>query len=228
MVEEELSFDPHGLDLRKAFNCFNQIPSAGARYSIKLCVDVPDNKNPMYMPPQTGSETGHSFLIVTKSNRGASIIQVFGLYAQFHPGYFNPWRPIPSTIKNNQLREINASIEMSITSEQFQLLREKAFEYAKAKYSAANYNCTSFGINVFNSLRTAPITTESYSVYIPHNNHNIYGTSNPERIAIVNTPQKLFKKLKEMKFGKGKDSDNIVIDTTGNTKAPISHGECNY
>ena len=34
-------------------------------------MDLPDNKNPMYLPPRSGSENGHSFVVITKSN-GAS------------------------------------------------------------------------------------------------------------------------------------------------------------
>src|SRR5690349_7405303 len=51
IVEEELTITPPSLDLKKAFNCFNQVPSGGAKYSIKLCVDVPDNNKPLLLPP---------------------------------------------------------------------------------------------------------------------------------------------------------------------------------
>jgi len=226
VVEEELTITPPSLDLKKAFNCFDQIPSAGAHYSIKLCVDVSDNNNPMRLPPQTGSETGHSFLVVTKSNGTKHITQVFGFYAQKFPGYFFPFRSVSSTIKNNQLREINASIEMGLTEIQFQLLREKAFELAKHKFAAVDYNCTNFGMDLFNSLRAKPITIDSYTVYLPTNN-SFFGSTESNRMTINKTPQMLFKKLKEIKESKVTEASCIVIDTTKHTKAPLSHGECN-
>jgi hypothetical protein len=226
-IEEELTIDIPSLDLMKAFNCFNLIPSAGAKYSLKLCADVPNNDKPMQMPPEIGSDTGHSFVVVTKTNGTKHVTQVFGFYAQTHPGYLFPWRGMASTIKNNQLREINASIEMGLTQAQFELLREKAFELAKNKYNAVSYNCTNYGLDLFNSVRSKPITTESYTVYIPHNNQNMYGTSKPEQLDIKNTPQKLFKKLKEMKESKTADASSITIDTTNKTQALLSHGEWN-
>jgi hypothetical protein len=225
-IEEELTITTPSLDLKKAFNCFNLVPSVGAQYSIKLCADVPKNDKPMQLPPETGSETGHSFIVVTKTNGAKHVTQVFGFYAQKHPGYFMPWREMPSTIYSNQLREINASIEMGLTEKQFESLREKALELANKKYAAASYNCTNYGLDLFNSVRMKPIIIESCTVYLSNNN-NMYGTSEISRMTIDKTPQMLFKKLKEMKDSNNSESSNIVIDQTKNTKAPLSHGECN-
>lgn len=225
VVEEELTITPPSLDLNKAFNCFNSIPSGGAKYSIKLCVDVPNNRNPETLSLLTNSETGHSFVVVTKSNGNHSVTQVFGFYAQKHPGYLFPFRSMPSVIKNNQLREINASIEMGLTEVQFELLRKKTFELAKRNYEAADYNCTNYGLELFNSLRTSPIIINTYTVYLPKTNP--YSVTESNKLIIDKTPQMLFKQLKQMKYAKVPDAPRIVIDTTGNTKAPISHGECN-
>src|SRR5262245_2204631 len=49
IIEEELTITPPSLDLNKAFNCFNQMPSSGAKYSIKLCADVPNNTEPLLL-----------------------------------------------------------------------------------------------------------------------------------------------------------------------------------
>lgn len=225
VVEEELTITPPSLDLKKAFNCFNQIPSSGAHYSIKLCADVPDNSHPMLLPPQTGNETGHTFVVVTKKNGNSSVTQVFGFYAYKHPGYIFPFRPLDSVIKNNQLREINASIEMELTQAQFELLRKNAFELAKHKYAAASYNCTNFSMDLFNSVRAKPIIIETCTIYLPTNNS--YSPTESNRMTINKTPQMLFKRLKEMKDSKSDEASRIVIDTTKNTKAPLSHGECN-
>jgi hypothetical protein len=224
IVEEELIMPPV-LDLKKTFNCFNRIPSSGAQYSIKLCVDVPNNKKPLQLSPQTGSETGHTFVVIKKTHGGDSVIQVFGFYAQKHPGYGFPFRPMPSTINNNQLREINASIEMVMSPQQFEELRKKALELAKKQYAAVDYNCTNYSLDLFNSIRQNPIITETYPVYLP-GNQNIWGTSKPQSAIIDRTPQKLFKKLQEMKGKKDEDASCIELDLTGKTIAPLSHGEC--
>ncbi|WP_207515960.1 hypothetical protein [Longitalea luteola] len=121
IIEEEIVISPPSLDLKKAFNCFNAVPSLGTtKYSIKLCVDVPNNDKPLLLPPTTGSETGHTFIVVTKTAGAKSITQVFGFYAIKHPGYLDPFKALPGTINNNQLREINASIEMDLTEKQFE------------------------------------------------------------------------------------------------------------
>jgi hypothetical protein len=223
--EEELTIYPPSLDLNKAFNCFNQIKPTGAKYSIKLCVDVPNNDRPMLIPPLVESETGHSFIVVTKANGNRSVTQVFGFYAVTHPGYLFPFRPIDSAIKNNQLREINASIETGLTEAQFEMIRKKASELAKKKYAAADYNCTNFALDLFNSVRPKPITIETYTIYLPV--YNSYLPTESTRLTIDKTPQMLFKKLKEMKDNKDIEASRIVIDTTTRTKAPLSHGECN-
>lgn len=225
IVEEELTIYPPSLNLKKAFNCFNQIPSGGAKYTIKLCADVPYNEKPTQLSFNTNSDVGHSFIVITKSNGGKTVTQVFGFYAAVHPGYLAPFRGMPSVLYDNQLREINASIEQRLTEAQFEVIRKKAFELAKQKYNAASYNCTNFGLDLFNSVRTIPLTTDSCTVYLPNNN-NFYGTATTNCLSIKNTPQMLFKKLKEMKDGKGAEASSISIDTTKRTKAPLSHGEC--
>jgi len=226
VIEEELDIPIPSLDLQKAFNCFKAIPSTGAKYTIKLCADVPNNSNPTNMPPQTGSTTGHTFVVVSKSNGTKNVTQVFGFYAQKHPGYLDPFRAMPSIVKNNQLREINASIEMNLTEAQFETLRKKALELAKSKYDANDFNCTNYGLDLFNSVRTKPLIIEKYIAYLPAN-VTLWGTTEINRITIDKTPQMLFKKLHEMKDNKDSEASRIVIDTTTKTKAPLSHGECN-
>ncbi len=219
IIEEELTITPE-LDIKKALNCFNQVPSAGAKYTIKLCIDVPDNKHPLLLPPDSGSETGHTFVVMTKANDAKTITQVFGFYAYKHPGYLFPFRPLKSVIKNNQLREINASIEMSLSEAQFENLRKKALELAKLKYAALDYNCSNFGLDLFNSVRNQPITVDSYVVYINR-------VIDIDPMTIDKTPQMLFKKLKQMKDSNNAEAPHITIDQSTNTKAPLSHGECN-
>jgi hypothetical protein len=225
IIQEELTSLPPNVDLIKAFNCFKIIPSQGAKYVIKICVDVPDNNSPLDLPPYTGSESGHTFIVLTKSNGPRSVTQVFGFYATKHPGYINPWKGMTSVIKNNQLREINASDEMSLTADQFNCLREKALELAKHKYEAASYNCTNFALDLFNAVRAKPIIIETFKVQLPVMQG--YFWSQTDEIIIEKTPQKLYKKLSEMKKNHDPEASNIQLDLKGKTTAPLSHGECN-
>lgn len=227
VVEEEFTVDPPSLNLKKVFNCFNRVASIGATYKIKLCVDIPNNKHPMYLPLLTGSETGHSFIVLTKSNGAKTVTQVFGFYSQKHPGYLFPFRELPSVVKNNQLREINASIEMNLTEAQFEIIRNKAFELAKRKYALARYNCSNFGVDLLNSVRAKPLTVDPHTIYLP-TNVSIYGVTEVNKITVDVTVQTLFKKLNEMKNSKDPEASCITIDQSHNSKAPLSSGECDF
>jgi hypothetical protein len=225
VVEEEFIVDPPTLNLDKAFKCFEQIPSSKAKYSIKLCVDVPNNRNPMACPPYGGSEVGHSFVVLTKKNGTQSVTQVFGFYPQKTPGLLNAFDPFPSVIKDNGGREINASIEMSLTEAQFKTIREKALELARKKYDLGANNCTDFALNLFNAIRPTPITIEKLTIFLPSNVGFV--PKDPETIRIKSSPQMLFTKLKEMRNAGGQVASDIVIDQTSESMAPISQGKCN-
>src|SRR5258708_16257285 len=45
-VEKEYVYGKPIVDVQKYFNCFDQVPSDGASYTIQLCADVPVNSNP--------------------------------------------------------------------------------------------------------------------------------------------------------------------------------------
>src|SRR5262249_6427464 len=117
-IEEEYIYNIPIVDVRKYFNCFDLVPNEGAIYTIQLCVDVPVNSDPdMSMNFSGGVSAGHTFLVVTKTGGGVSVSQSFGFYPQTAPSMWNPFSSIPSTIKDNGNKEINASITMNINAD---------------------------------------------------------------------------------------------------------------
>jgi hypothetical protein len=227
-VETEYMYDIPVVDIRKYFNCFDLIPSAGATYSIKLCVDLPVNSSPSTsMNFSGGISSGHTFLTITKSGGGTSITQCFGYYPQTHPSLLDPFAPIAAVIKDNGDKEINGAISISINSDQFNTLKTYAISRSVAPYTLNTSNCTDYALSVFNSVRTTPLQIQPY---INHQPGIVLanGMSSPGvDITINSSPQQLYNKLATMKSAQDPEASNILLDLSHNTKSPASHGECN-
>lgn len=227
-VEAEYIEDLPVINIQKYFNCFDLVPSAGATYSIKLCVDLPINNNPAAsMNFSGGVNAGHSFLVITKSSGSITVTQCFGFYPQERPSLLNPFSPIPSVLKDNSNREINASITMSINSDQFNALKTGAITLCNSSYSLDNWNCTDYALGVFNSARTTPLKIDQYIIRQPGISSPT-GISSPGfNVTINSSPQQLYNKLSTMKLTSDPEASNIQVDLSHNYKSPASHGECN-
>ncbi len=227
-AEPEYADDLPVINIQKYFNCFDLVPSAGATYSIKLCADLPINNNPgASMNFSGGVNAGHSFLVITKSSGSSTITQCFGFYPQERPSLLNPFSPITSVLKDNGNREINASITMVITSDQFNAVKVGAINLCNSSYSLDNSNCTDYALGVFNAARTNPLKIDPYIIREP-------GISSPTGISspgfdvtINSSPQQLYSKLSAMKSASDPEASNIQVDLSHNYKSPASHGECN-
>ncbi|MGN6402600.1 MAG: hypothetical protein ACTHMD_19230, partial [Flavisolibacter sp.] len=110
-TESMLEFEPEyvysltGIDLTKIFKCFDNVPSVGAVYSVKLCTDIPSNNNPGASSNSTGVSAGHTFLIVSKKNGTTVVTQSFGFYPQSSPSWYDPFGSVTSTVKDNGSQE---------------------------------------------------------------------------------------------------------------------------
>lgn len=221
--ESEYTNNLTPVNIRNFFNCFTQVPDLGAVYTVQLCADVPVNSDPEAgFDLSSGSVSlGHSFLVVTKSNGGASITQSFGFYPAQTPPFWNPTLPIGSAVKDNGGHEVNGSITMSISESQFATIEAGAIAYAQNQYSLTAYNCTDYALGVFNSVRSSPIVLQPFNVDIMN------GPGDPlTEISIPNSPQGLYNALSSMKSSGSAEAGNIRTDLSGNTLSPGSHGEC--
>lgn len=227
-VEEEYVNDIPVVDVRKMFNCFDLVPSEGAVYTVQLCVDLPVNSSPdMSMNFSGGVNAGHTFLVVTKSGGGERVSQAFGYYPQEAPSMWNPFSPIPSVIKDNGNKEINGSLTMTINAEQFSIIKSAAFNLSSLPYTIDKSNCTDYAVNVFNTVRPAPLTMDPYVLRQGGITVGNGASSPPIEIVINNSPQKLYRRLEEMKKSNNPEAANIQLDLSHNLKSPISHGACN-
>lgn len=225
-VEAEYIYNIPVVDVRKYFNCFDQIPSAGASYTVQLCVDVPINSNPAASMNFSATNSGHSFLVVTKTNGGQSITQVFGYYPATKLSLLDPFSPVPSTIKNNGTQEINGSLTMNITADQFANLKSSAIAISTRPYALNSSNCTDYALGVFNAARSSPLVLDPYVLTEPGIVISGANKSAGFTVTIPNSPQQLFAKLNTMKIRQSPESPNIQIDLSHKLKSPASHGEC--
>ncbi|MEP6677360.1 MAG: hypothetical protein ABJA78_19525 [Ferruginibacter sp.] len=125
-------------------------PVDSADYSVKVCVDVPDNHNPERV--YVKGEPGHVFLILTKRNplSGEVITQSFGFYPRLPVSCL--FKQTRSKILDNSNREYDASIEKKLTMEEFAFLLRQCIELSKRKYNLKKFNCYDYVLQVFNSL----------------------------------------------------------------------------
>ncbi|WP_431209454.1 hypothetical protein ACQ86N_25185 [Puia sp. P3] len=227
-MEGEYIYNKPVVDVQKYFNCFDQIPSEGASYTIELCVDIPVNSSPdMSMNFSGGISSGHTFLVVTKSGNGMNVSQSFGYYPQTAPSAWDPFSPIPSAIRDNGNDEINASLIMTINNDQFNAVRSAAVNFSAKPYLLDKSNCTDYALSVFNVARTTPLTMDPYVLRQAGIVLTNGLSSEPITVTIANSPQKLYDKLANLKMSGGTEASNIQLDLSHNLNSPFSHGECN-
>lgn len=224
-LEPEYIYGLAGVDISKYFECFYNIPSDGAAYSIKLCTDVPSNNSPGSSANFSAVSAGHTFLTITKENDGQKVVQSFGFYPGTELSLWDPFKTVPSEMKDNGAQEINASIEMSITSQQFEVVKYMAIALANHQYELADYNCSDYAVDVFNSVRENPLKIPLYKIFLPGNS-NPWSPTEPNDVIINRSPQMLFQTMQRMKDSNGSEAANIRIDLSHNYRAPISNGEC--
>ncbi|MEO5948438.1 MAG: hypothetical protein ABIP79_16595 [Chitinophagaceae bacterium] len=121
-----------------------------AEYSVTVCADLPDNKNPKCVYKK--GEPGHVFLILSKQNTLSALVitKSFGFYPRVPVSALV--KQVKSRILDNSSREYDASIEKKLTKEEFALLLEKCNELSKKKYNLKKYNCYDYVLEIFNSL----------------------------------------------------------------------------
>lgn len=215
-VDVEVQAVPPGkVDILKLLKCFDNISNYGGNvtFKIKINADVPINSLPGAWINSSLSP-GHTFITLTKSNGTETISQSFG----FYPGESGS----ESTIRNNEEREINASLEMNLSEEQFGTVITTAGTYAGTTYNVITNNCTDYALAVINSVRSQTLTTDPLPVW---GWDLTSGNILPE--TVNNSPQSLYAKLKDMKNAGGSEASQINIDDSSSSHAPESHGECN-
>lgn len=231
-ISTPLQFEPEYIynlpvvNVQRLFACFDLIPDAGASYSVQLCVDVPLNGNPAASSNTFAFSAGHTFLVVNKTTGGQSVTQCFGYYPTSTISAWNPYSPISSVIRDNSRQEINGSLTMYLTKDQFSKLRDAAVNLATQPYMLDQSNCTDYALNVFNTNRMNPIVLPPYIINQPAIVFSGAPASPGYTVTIKNSPQQLYEQLNSMKTTGQPEASNIRLDLTHNYISPNGHGEC--
>lgn len=212
------------VDINKIMKCFDNIPNVGATFSVKLCVDVPNNSNPDELW-NFSKRAGHTFITMTKTNGSQSITQSFGFYPNTGVKAAD-FGGTNSAIKNDGLpplgrSEYNASLTMpNLTATQFQTLINTSKSRSAFQYDLDDNNCAHFGVDVLNSIRgTSQINSvgKTANVYVP--------PASFIPVQFTQSPSGLYQKLVALKNAGGVDAPNIEIGILN--YGQISKGECN-
>lgn len=209
-------FEPP-VSLQSLFNCFAQIPDAGATYTVKLCVDLPVNGF-WQAPFNLGASPGHTFLTLTKTNGSQTISQSVGFYPIGSGG--NPVNPnATGRFKNNgnPPHQYNAAItDYNVSANQFSMVMNNLLSHENDTYNLNNNNCTTIALNTFNLLLTTPITIEPFIIQPP-------GIPPPLPLIFMQSPQKLYKKIGELYVGAG---SGLSKEFDVNYDSPLSRNLC--
>lgn len=197
---------PPGVDVKKFFKCFTNVPDAGATYTLTLHADLPVNSSPNTLVSAASLSPGHAFLTFTKSNGSTSVTQVIGFYPiSGTRSVFN--QPVASQTVNDGGHEYNASVTINVSQADFTAAQNLATTYSTgSQYDLNDFNCSNYALNVFNSATTNDISVSD--TYLSGLN---YGC----------TPNGLYNKLVQMKNG---GASNV---STGTYNAAASKGACN-
>ncbi|MBN9296848.1 MAG: hypothetical protein J0I41_07540 [Filimonas sp.] len=156
------------IDLAKKFECFNSVPSTGAKYYAQLNVDIPVNGKPNMSVDPTLSP-GHVFITMTKENGSVAASETFGFYPQSGLDAFISNKGVSSEMLNdgplNKEHEYNASIFMEVTANQFLAMQVAAQINSTNQYELRGYNCASYALAVFNTARPVNDWIKSNSLY---------------------------------------------------------------
>ena len=208
------------VDITKMMNCFSQISDDGAKYQVKLCVDIPWDGHPSFVY-MLNMDVGHTFLTMTKtsSDNTHSISQSFGFYPASSLKSFLTMgaQNTPGRIHNNGISGnehlYNASLTLSnLASWQFDALISDAERFSNENYDLSNFNCTGYALAVIWNIPSQPITSVPRYVYVPPLSF----------ISFKNCPSGLYQALETMK---SKGTPNIEINV--NKTATTSYGPCN-
>ncbi|MFC4263271.1 hypothetical protein ACFOWM_10305 [Ferruginibacter yonginensis] len=210
----DISDDELPVSLQSLFNCFNQIPNAGATYSVKLCVDLPVDG--MWNAPfnLTQKSPGHTFLTLTKTNGSQSISQSVGFYPIGSGG--TPINPnATGGFKNNgdPNHEYNAALNAyNVSATQFSNVLNNLLSHENDTYNIYDNNCTTIAINAFNLVIASPIVLAPFVVQTPFS---------PVPVYFLQSPQKLYQAIRNISVGTG-ISKQFNVDV----KAPLSTNIC--
>lgn len=130
-------------------------PANDTTYSIRICVDVPDNNRPGKVFFK--GEPGHVFVVLERMDTAAFFREcyVWGFYPKKAISCIL-FRKVKSRLVDNSNKEYDVSVTRLLNKTEYRLLMQKALELSHKKYHLNSYNCYHYALELFNSLNANP------------------------------------------------------------------------
>lgn len=210
------------IDLDEYLSCFDNIPDAGAVYTIKVMVDIPVDANPnsLIYVGATGLSVGHVFLNISKSNDSKVISQTIGFYPASDYKSLT-LSAVTSKLaddgKNGLNHEFNASLLIDgWNSAEFKALLNQLRLNSTMKYEIDGFNCANFVGSCLNAVKPNTLSSVSTTGINPLNPS--------ELISIPWSPNGVYKALVDQKTSNAAMAAKIVTGVMSN--AFSSSGPC--
>ena len=214
-IEFEPDFDDPAITIERFLKCFTNIPDANSTCKIAIYSDLPVDGDPTRIFDWQSMSPGHVFIRLEKKNGAAFAKQYFGFYPKSGWKVSATTAPIDAKFVDNSTHEYNAYTELNITPAQLQTAIDKIKVIAvRPQYIVDRYNCTDFGLNVWNSCVTSNFMLDIPLFHIPGS-----------MVAQSSTPQGLYIKLQQLKNANHPLATNMQINVNG--AAGTGTGECN-
>jgi hypothetical protein len=221
VIEWEMDESPaqQAINLDEYLRCFNNIPDAGASYSIKVMVDIPVDANPnsLINVGATGLSVGHVFLSITKSNGSNSISQTLGFYPASDYKSLT-LTPVTSKLaddgKSGANHEFNASLSLEgWNTAEFKALLNQLRLNSTMKYEIDGFNCANFIGSSLNAVKPNTLNSVSTTGINPLNP--------TELITIPWSPNGVYKALVDQKASNPSlPITTGVVSLSGNSSGP--------
>lgn len=203
----ELEVNLDSLKIVKMFDCFENVTSdENTSYLVKICADIPVNDRPNYLLKIPQLSPGHTFLEITKSNGGVSVTETIGFYPK-SANKATAQISTPSMMVNDEYHPYDTSYLQALNAAQFETLLTQAKVSAQNQYNMTDYNCTTYAMEVFNSVRSS-----TDKLVVPDWKPALYN--------FKKTPNGLNLKIKDM-------YNNLVGGASIAPGTGVKSGECN-
>lgn len=224
VIEWEMDESPQqeAINLDEYLKCFDNIPDAGASFSVKVLVDIPVDNNPSSLINLTsdGLSVGHVFLSITKTNGYQSANQVVGFYPA--TGYKSvTLNPVASKIaddgKSGAGHEYNASLTLDgWNAAEFKALLNQLRYNSLMNYEIDGFNCAAFVASSLNAIRPGTLASVGISGVNPLNATGV--------INIPWSPNGIYNYLADLKATNSAMAPKIETNVT--KSGPTSKGPC--
>jgi len=177
--------NPDKIDPKKYTDCFDQISSDLATYSMTIYSDLPADQHPGTVFDHKAYYAGHSFIELNKSSPSSSARQVFGFYPGSRFGAISGGNTT-SKIVDDSGHEFQASYTVTITQNQFNAAIQRVLQLNSQSYNITNFNCVDFALSVFQAGGGNMNLQTQYNI-------PVYGSSSGN-----NTPNGLYEQIAAM------------------------------